>query len=124
MSDDFWALKITALLHDPPGKVLGLADHQRRAFRLIEEVLGASRFKQLFGTDGASLTRRQFEDTPFGTLVKKADAVASTIDRTAFPNPVRIESTDYVQTALIKHPWPAQKCLCLRCVHYMAIKRP
>lgn len=103
MSTD-WALKITALLHDPPGKVLGLADHQRRAFRVMEQVLGTSQFRQLFGTDGASLTRKQFEAAPLGKLVKKADAIASAIDRTAFPDPVRLGSADYLGAALIKHP--------------------
>jgi CRISPR-associated protein Cmr2 len=104
MNDDFWALKITALLHDPPGKVLGLADHQRRAFQLIEQVLGAERFCALFGTDGASLTRKRFEATPIGARVKKADAVASAIDRAAFPRAVNIASAQYVRTALLKHP--------------------
>jgi CRISPR-associated protein Cmr2 len=104
MSDEFWALKIAALLHDPPGKVLALADHQPRAFQLMERALGPDRFASFFGKDAARLTGDEFRATYIGGTVKKADAVASAIDRAAFPATVNVRSEEYIRTALLKHP--------------------
>ena len=39
-NDEFWALKIVALLHDPPGKALDIQVHERDARRLLEVALG------------------------------------------------------------------------------------
>lgn len=101
---NFWAIKIAALLHDPPAKVVGLEDHRRRAFVLMEQVFGANRFEELFGYNGTDLTGKQFEATLIGARVKKADSVASAIDRAAFPRSINMHSEDYVRSALIKHP--------------------
>lgn len=55
MSAD-WNLKLIALLHDPPDKVLALKDHQPRAFQRMERLIGHSEFFALFGTTGSTLT--------------------------------------------------------------------
>jgi len=104
MSDEFWALKIAALLHEPPGKVLALAGHQPRAFQLMELALGTDRFTTLFGSDAAHLSGDEFRATDIGGRVKKADAVAAAIDRAAFPPTVNVRSEEYIRTALVKHP--------------------
>ena len=104
MSDEFWALKIAALLHEPPGKVLALAGHQPRAFQLMELALGSDRFATLFGSDATHLSGDEFRATDIGGRVKKADAVASAIDRAAFPTAVSVLSEEYIRTALVKHP--------------------
>jgi len=100
-----WTLKIIALLHDPPGKILGLAGHQRRAFELVERIIGGEAFLQRFGKAASELTRRDFEATREGELIKEADRVASAIDRAAFPDQTRLESAEFVRNAQIRHPF-------------------
>jgi CRISPR-associated protein Cmr2 len=100
-----WTLKIIALLHDPPGKILGLADHQRRAFELVERIIGEQEFRQRFGKAASELTRRDFEATQEGELIKEADRIASAIDRAAFPDQTRLESAEFVRNAQIRHPF-------------------
>jgi CRISPR-associated protein Cmr2 len=100
-----WTLKIIALLHDPPGKILGLAGHQRRAFELMERVIGEREFQQRFGKAASELTRRDFEATREGELIKEADRIASAIDRATFPDQTRLESPDFIRNAQIRHPF-------------------
>jgi CRISPR-associated protein Cmr2 len=100
-----WTLKIIALLHDPPGKILGLAGHQRRAFELVERIIGGEAFRQRFGKAASELTRRDFEATREGELIKEADRIASAIDRAAFPDQTRLESAEFVRNAQIRHPF-------------------
>jgi len=100
-----WTLKTIALLHDPPGKILGLAGHQRRAFELVERIIGEQEFRQRFGKAASELARRDFEATQEGELIKEADRIASAIDRAAFPNQTRLESPDFVRNAQIRHPF-------------------
>ncbi|MEJ5376846.1 MAG: type III-B CRISPR-associated protein Cas10/Cmr2 [bacterium] len=100
-----WTLKIIALLHDPPGKILGLAGHQRRAFELIEQVLGPDEFCHRLGKPAKELSRRDFEGTQEVQLIKEADRLASAIDRAAFPKQVRLESEDFVQNLQVRHPF-------------------
>jgi len=100
-----WTLKIIALLHDPPGKILGLAGHQRRAFELVERIIGGEAFLQRFGRAASELSGKNFEATPEGKLIKEADRIASAIDRAAFPNQTRLESPDFVRNAQIRHPF-------------------
>jgi CRISPR-associated protein Cmr2 len=100
-----WTLKITALLHDPPDKTLGLAGHQRRAFELVERIIGGEAFRQRFGKAASELTRRDFEATRDGELIKEADRIASAIDRAAFPDQTRLESAEFVRNAQIRHPF-------------------
>ena len=106
-----WTLKIIALLHDPPGKTLGLAGHQRRAFELVERIIGGEAFRQRFGKAAADLTRKDFEATPEGELIKEADRIASAIDRAAFPDQTRLESAEFVRNAQIRHPFSGQTLL-------------
>jgi CRISPR-associated protein Cmr2 len=100
-----WTLKTIALLHDPPGKTLGLAGHQRRAFELVERIIGGKAFRQRFGKAASELTKRDFEATPEGKLIKEADRIASAIDRAAFPDQTRLESAEFVRNAQIRHPF-------------------
>jgi len=100
-----WTLKIIALLHDPPGKILGLAGHQRRAFELVERIIGEQEFRERFGKAASELTRRDFEATREGELIKEADRIASAIDRAAFPDQTRLESAEFVRNAQIRHPF-------------------
>jgi CRISPR-associated protein Cmr2 len=100
-----WTLKIIALLHDPPGKILGLAGHQRRAFELVERIIGGEAFRQRFGKAASELTRRDFEATREGELIKEADRIASAIDRAAFPDQTRLESAEFVRNDQIRHPF-------------------
>lgn len=108
-NEEFWALKIVALLHDPPGKALDLGGHEPRAFATIERIIGPRLFLQLFGEPAARLQRGQdFErleqNSPNYQRLKRADAMASAMDRTAFPARVKIESRHYVPTACVVHP--------------------
>jgi CRISPR-associated protein Cmr2 len=100
-----WTLKIIALLHDPPGKILGLAGHQRRAFELVERIIGGEAFRQRFGRAASELSGNNFEATPEGKLIKEADRIASAIDRAAFPAQTRLESEEFVRKAQIRHPF-------------------
>jgi CRISPR-associated protein Cmr2 len=100
-----WTLKRIALLHDPPGKTLGLAEHQRRAFELIERFIGIKEFHRRFGKAASELTRRDFENTSEGKLIKEADRIASAIDRAGFPNEVRLESAGFIRNPQIRHPF-------------------
>ena len=112
MTNDFWAIKIAALLHDPPGKVLmlGVKSHEKYAFEVIEHIIGTPLFKQVFGFENlASLNKEEFkkcfENSANAAIIKKADAVASAIDRTAFPKPLLgFLSSSYRPQALIRHP--------------------
>ncbi len=106
-----WTLKTIALLHDPPGKALGLAGHQRRAFELVEQVIGREEFQKRFGRAASELTRRDFEDRQEGKLIKEADRIASAIDRAAFPNQTRLESPDFIRNAQIRHPFSGRTLL-------------
>lgn len=100
-----WVLKIIALLHDPPEKTLGLEGHQRRAFQLMEQVIGTEEFKTRFRKLAAELTRKDFEASTEGMRIKQADQIASAIDRAAFPNSVRLESSDFMRNPQIRHPF-------------------
>ena len=100
-----WIVKIIALLHDPPGKTLGLAGHQRRAFELMEQVIGADEFQRRFGGSASTLTRRDFEVTQEGALIKEADRLASAIDRAAFPHETRLGSDDFKRNLQVRHPF-------------------
>ena len=100
-----WIVKIIALLHDPPAKTLGLAGHQRQAFELMERVIGADEFKRRFGNSASALTRRDFEGTKEGVLIKVADRVASAIDRAAFPKETRLESDEFRRNLQVRHPF-------------------
>ncbi|HXH09567.1 MAG TPA: type III-B CRISPR-associated protein Cas10/Cmr2 [Alphaproteobacteria bacterium] len=99
-----WTLKLIALLHDPPDKVLALQSHQRRAFEWIERLIGQDDFRRFFNTTGTQLTRAQFEAAPVGQAVKKADQVASAMDRAAFPRDINLSTQDFVQSPCICHP--------------------
>lgn len=103
-----WTLKIIALLHDPPGKTLGLGGHQRRAFELMERVIGQDEFRKRFNKGASELTRRDFESTPEGNLIKEADRIASAIDRAAFPNQARLESPEFTNNLQVRHPFCGQ----------------
>ncbi|MBC7233570.1 MAG: type III-B CRISPR-associated protein Cas10/Cmr2 [Chloroflexi bacterium] len=103
-----WTLKIIALLHDPPGKTLQLADHQRRAFELIERAIGAQTFAKRFGKPSSALTGKDFKSTSEGELIKEADRIASAIDRAAFPNQTRLESAEFLCNLQIRHPFCGQ----------------
>jgi len=100
-----WIVKIIALLHDPPGKTLELAGHQRRAFELMEQVIGGDEFQKRFGKPASKLTRRNFEGTPEGALIKESDRIASAIDRAAFPNETRLDSADFIRSLQVRHPF-------------------
>lgn len=108
-NDEFWALKIVALLHDPPGKALNLSGHETRSFAAIERIIGPNMFFSLFGEQSAQLqTRKDFnrlkQNSPNYQRLKHADAIASAMDRAGFPSTVKIDSKDYVPTACITHP--------------------
>jgi CRISPR-associated protein Cmr2 len=111
MNDEFWALKIVALLHDPPGKMLGLANHEKRAFEAIEEIVGTATFQDVLHFSGvAGMDRDQFEKQLWASKVakriKKADKVASAIDRAAFPSPeTDLLPPAYLPRALTRHPF-------------------
>lgn len=79
-NDEFWALKIVALLHDPPDKLLlGLKDHETRTEPLLQKVLGRT---------------SSLEDWPEWNIARKADAVAASMDRAAFPDAVAVSPKD------------------------------
>ena len=103
-----WTLKIIALLHDPPGKTLGLKNHQRRAFELVEQVIGKGEFRKRFGNEASKLTRKEFESRREGELIKEADRIASAIDRAAFPNQARLDSGDFIRNLQVRHPFCGQ----------------
>jgi CRISPR-associated protein Cmr2 len=112
--DEFWALKIVALLHDPPGKVLDLSGHEVRAFTAIERIIGTTLFQHLFGVPVAQLqTRKDFkqleQNSQVFRLLKRADAMSSAIDRAGFPGPVKLDSKDYVLNPKIAHPLSGQQ---------------
>jgi CRISPR-associated protein Cmr2 len=97
MSAD-WQLKLIAWLHDPPDKVLGLDGHEGRALTWLEQLIDPAGFQQVFGTDAAQLqTRNQrgatLADVDAWQQVKKADQVASAMDRAAFPGGLRFRWT-------------------------------
>jgi len=100
-----WMLKIVALLHDPPGKTLGLPGHQRRAFELMGRVIGEDEFQRRFGKLATELTRRDFEGTREAELIKEADHIASAIDRAAFPKQTRLDSADFIRNLQVRHPF-------------------
>jgi CRISPR-associated protein Cmr2 len=114
-----WNLKLAALLHDPPDKVLGLEGHEKRTLGYIEQLLEAAAFQQIFGIDAAQLlamSRRDREAAlsaakSWGQL-KKADAVASAMDRAAFPfglqfrwtAPTQLNPNVNVINPVVRHP--------------------
>lgn len=107
--DEFWALKIAALLDDPPGKVLDLSGHEVRSYAAIERIIGPAIFLTLFGEPALQLqTRRDFDRLRQHSLnyqrLKQADAIASAMDRAGFPAPVRVDSQEYVASACVSHP--------------------
>jgi CRISPR-associated protein Cmr2 len=109
-----WRLKLITLLHDPPNKALNLKSHEWEAFKVLEEIVGVAEFEVLFGFKAsevpsnrqwkAQVKRLEEENRPWQFL-KLADQIASAIDRTAYPNQVRLFSQDYVPQASIKHPF-------------------
>ncbi|MBX7236944.1 MAG: type III-B CRISPR-associated protein Cas10/Cmr2 [Caldilineales bacterium] len=88
-NDEFWALKIVALLHDPPGKALNILVHERDAKRLIEIALGRP------ATSGEW---RQAKD--------EADLVASAFDRANFPKYAdeNVQPKPYLSHNFVTHP--------------------
>lgn len=103
MSTD-WRLKLISFLHDPPDKVFALKDHQPRAYPRMEQVLGNDEFQALFETDGSSLTGGKFGEKPHGKAVKKADQVASAMDRAAFPRDVNLTAEEFRENPYVSHP--------------------
>lgn len=108
-----WPLKLATLLHDPPNKALSLSGHEKAAFETIEQIIGSAEFEVLFGfRDVTTLSTRRFKETLKNSnqaqTIKLADKIASAIDRTAYPDPVKLYSQDYVPQALIKHPFSGQ----------------
>lgn len=81
-----WRLKLRALLHDPPDKVLGLKGHEDRGLATAERIIGAPPSEEEF------------------RLIKTADAIASAMDRAAFADTVRIGSDIFRRSPQIRHP--------------------
>ena len=114
VNNNFWNLKLATLLHDPPNKVLDLRAHEQEAFAAVEQILGTDAFEALFGfRDASTLSRRKLREklraSPGAEKIKLADRIASAIDRTAYPEPVRLYSDAYVPQALIKHPFSGEE---------------
>lgn len=108
-----WALKIIALLHDPPDKILGLKGHQQRSMELLNRLLGEARFRELFGEDASVLVTlddnalaSRLEGVKLWQDVKAADHVATAMDRASFANDdrVRVRSAEYAQRPVVRHP--------------------
>lgn len=85
MSAD-WRLKLLALLHDPPDKVLGLPGHEDRGLATAERLIGVAP------------SERDFQ------LVKAADAIASAMDRAAFDKTIKISSDEFKRLPQVRHP--------------------
>lgn len=107
MSAD-WRLKIAAFLHDPPDKVFNLEGHQGRALTHIERVIGSAAFADLFGKPASELQTRKaqkahLDSHPEWTRVKKADAVASAMDRAAFPSEMKFPWSPSTKP-VVRHP--------------------
>lgn len=109
-----WRLKLITLLHDPPNKALNLKSHEWEAFKVLEEIVGPDEFESFFGFRASEIpsnrkwkekTRELERENRPWQFLKLADQIASAIDRTAYPRPVRLFSQDYVPQALIKHPF-------------------
>ncbi|MFP3870972.1 MAG: type III-B CRISPR-associated protein Cas10/Cmr2, partial [Syntrophobacteria bacterium] len=109
-----WRLKLITLLHDPSNKALNLKSHEWEAFKVLEEIVGAAEFEPLFGFKASEVpsnrrwkaqTKILAQENRAWQSLKLADQIASAIDRTAYPNQVRLFSQDYVPQALIKHPF-------------------
>jgi len=79
-----WALKIVALLHDPPDKSFGIVGHRERANELMNIALG----------------RDPTEDEI--KRVEEADRIASAADRVDFPT--GSEAYWYKEAAILTHP--------------------
>lgn len=79
---DYWLEKIAAFLHDPPDKALSLYDHIQRAQVLRERLYVSAQ----------------------DDLVKKADQVASGLDRTFVPDSDRGGFVDFTKNPIITHP--------------------
>lgn len=79
-NEEFWALKIVALLHDPPDKLLlGLKDHETRTEPMLQKLLARA---------------SKLEDWREWKIAKKADTVAAAMDRGTFPGAVTISAKD------------------------------
>ncbi len=79
---DYWGEKIAAFLHDPPDKILSIWGHEERAKRL-QEVFHVS-------ADNA--------------LVKRADQIASGLDRTFLPDREHGGYVSFEENPVITHP--------------------
>jgi CRISPR-associated protein Cmr2 len=86
MKEEIWALKTVAFLHDPPDKVLGIEGHQKRAKEWLQLLLGRE---------------PSDEET---NRAKKADQVASAMDRAAFPYELKVSSEEFRENPAIRHP--------------------
>ncbi len=84
VSNSRWALKIVALLHDPPDKSFGIAGHRNRALELQRIALGRDPTEE-------ELTR-----------VEQADHIASAADRVDFPT--GSEAYWHQEMAILTHP--------------------
>jgi len=87
--EERWALKIVALLHDPPDKPFGIAGHRERAVELQRIALGRDPTE-------AELQR-----------VEQADHIASAADRVDFPTDS--EAYWHKEVAILIHPLSGQR---------------
>jgi len=83
----WWQRKIIALLHDPPDKVLGIRDHEKRARELVQKAL--------------KLPEEVLEEK--WKKAKEADRIASALDRIPFPSKLTVECDRVI------HPLSAQE---------------
>lgn len=84
MNHSRWSRKIVALLHDPPDKAFGIADHKDRAAELQRLALGR---------DAVSDETKRAE---------RADQIASAADRVNFPK--GMEAYWHEEKAVLTHP--------------------
>lgn len=81
-NQNFWLLKLNALLHDPPDKPLDIRGHQGQV-------------RQWAAVLGLTLSRDDF---------KQADWIASAADRLNFPSYQSIGGVDFRQEPYLTHP--------------------
>ena len=79
---EFWLLKISALLHDPPNKALNISGHEKQA------------------QAWAQILNITLENNDF----KQADWIASAADRLNFPNYQSIDGADFRKQPYLTHP--------------------
>jgi CRISPR-associated protein Cmr2 len=85
---DYWDLKLSTYLHDPPDKALSIPGHEARS-RLLAEVLGPL-------------------PAPDSDMYRRADAIAAGMDRAQLPphdaDPRRSGSIDFLAEPKLTHP--------------------